>query len=421
MTVRHSFRAALSIALALFYVLILTGGCGTLNPSKPPVKPPASETPQPTSTATEQARGPVSRLIRIWLPARFDPASSVPGQLLKQRLDDFVASHSGLHIEVRIKDEATLLDALTLTNAAAPVVLPDLVILPRPDLETAALKGLIFPFDRTTDLNNAEDWFPYARDAARIQDTVYGLPFASDALDLVYNPAKIDNVSTWAAVLKGDKFAAPVADPQALLALSLYQSLGTGLLDSQGRPTVDEASLTQMLNLFADSRQSLLPVSFQFQTDDKVWQAYRAGDADIVVTWASRYLTKANVDMAAAPLLGLDGQPYTLATVWCWAQANPNTEQRSLTAELAETLMDPVFLAALTAEAGYLPTRQSALDEWTDVGRKRLADQVVSSAHLIPSSDVTLTLGPIIKQAVLGVLNGRSPQQASQDAITHLK
>jgi hypothetical protein len=71
-----------------------------------------------------------------------------------------------------------LLDALSAANAAAPLALPDLILLPRPQLETAALKGLLTPFDGLSASLNNGDWYDYARDLAQLQDSTFGLPLA---------------------------------------------------------------------------------------------------------------------------------------------------------------------------------------------------------------------------------------------------
>ena len=65
------------------------------------------------------------------------PASS----LLKARLDQFASENPDVRLEVRAKaleGAGGLLDSLVAANVAAPLALPDLVLLPRPVLESAA-------------------------------------------------------------------------------------------------------------------------------------------------------------------------------------------------------------------------------------------------------------------------------------------
>jgi hypothetical protein len=75
-----------------------------------------------------------------------------------------------------------LLDALVSANAAAPLALPDLVLLPRPLLESAALKGLLHPYDGLSSLMDDPSWFDYARQLAhfkssRMECLLQGMPW----------------------------------------------------------------------------------------------------------------------------------------------------------------------------------------------------------------------------------------------------
>src|SRR5919108_484995 len=82
----------------------------------------------------------------------------------------------------------------------APITLPDLVLLSRPDFEMAALLGLLHPIDGlSTSLDNP-NWYSYAQQLGQIQNTGYGLPFLGDALVLVYYP-ELGQIVTWEEVL----------------------------------------------------------------------------------------------------------------------------------------------------------------------------------------------------------------------------
>ncbi len=186
-------RVAL-LALVTFYLL---AGCG-------PASPPPASTLSPGLTATPRlstpgfaptdrvgaAQGPAARLIRVWLPPQLNPSNGTPaGNLLKTRLDEFSAAHPGLRLEVRVKAEsgpAGLLESLAAARQAAPSALPDLIALPYRDMESAATKGLIYPLDNLTGVLAGSDWYDYAHQLAQSQDATFGLPFAGDALVLVY-------------------------------------------------------------------------------------------------------------------------------------------------------------------------------------------------------------------------------------------
>ena len=90
-----------------------------------------------------------ARLVRIWLPPEFDPQGNSPASsLLKARLDEFASENPDVRLEVRVKaleGAGGLLESLVAANVAAPLALPDLVLLPRPLLESAAIKRIALP------------------------------------------------------------------------------------------------------------------------------------------------------------------------------------------------------------------------------------------------------------------------------------
>lgn len=413
--------------LALIPISLFISGCGPAStPTASTFSPGPTSTPLPSTPGLSPTERPAARLIRVWLPPQFDPSSGTPaGNLLKARLDEFVAAHPGLVVEVRDKAEsgpAGLLESLRTTSEAAPSAMPDLIALPYRDMESAATRGLIHPLDNLTGVLAGADWYDYAHQLAQIQNMTFGLPFAGDALVLVYRPSAAGDLEpNWDSIQTSQiVIAFPAADPQALVTLALYQSAGGSLVDSQNRPALDPQILAEVLTLYKNGAFS--NSATQFTTDDQAWQAFRAGRVDAVITWASSYLREAPNDSAALPLPGLQGLPYSLADGWIWAVAAPDAGQQASAVALAEYLVESRFAGAWTSALGYSPSRPSALAAWKDEKSKILAGNVATSAQLIPPVQVTSILGPLLKQAVLQVLNGQaSPNEAAQAAVAKLK
>lgn len=418
---------AVFLRFSLGLILLLASGCSEL-PLPGTATPPE---PVPTSTATlapvlEATRTPVGpSTLRIWLPPQFDPEGDSPGaNLLRARLDEFTARRSGVRVEFRIKSPSGpggLLDSLSAANAAAPLALPDLILLPRAALETAALKGLLYPFDELTTSLAEDDWYPYAQQLAHLQNSTFGLPFTGDALVLVYRPAEIpEPPADWAAALSlAGPLAFPAADEQALYTLSQYLANGAQIQDEEGRPKLDATTLAEVLTFYQEAEgASLMPFWLtQYATDQQAWEAYIENRAALVVTWASRFLRELPVDSVAAPLPTFDGTPFTLSTGWVWALTNPQIERHALSVELAEFLTSGDFLARYTDTAGYLPPRSSALAGWSNPTLISIFDQVLRSAQVIPPDDVLIALSPALQQATLDVLKEQTdPQSAAQKA-----
>jgi multiple sugar transport system substrate-binding protein len=406
--------------------LLFSAGCASLEPILASLTPPSPvptersiPTPPPVPTETAPAV-PESPILRIWLPEQFNPAAEgEPAEMLAQRLGEFEAQHPGLEIEIRIKtadEEGTILNALTVTSAAAPSTLPDLILLSRSDLEAAAQRGLLHPIDGLSSALEDPNWYSYAQQLGRIQNTGYGLPFLGDALVLVYYP-EIGQVVTWEDVLASEgQFVFPAGNPQGLIGLSLYASAGGEILDAQGLPTLDVEALTQVLLLIEEglSRDVFSPSLANVTNEMQTLQIYRTGSANKGIVWYLSYRPVS--DGAITPLPGLDEMPFSYATGWVWALAGTDPENQQLAVELAEYLVADDFIGEWTRETGYLPTRPSIVED-----RDRTMTAILESAQPIPSNDVLEVLGPLIQEALTRVLNGEQPEDVAGSILEKLR
>ena len=358
-------------------------------------------TPQSVDQITSQ------HVLTLWIPPQFDPESGSPsGQLFKDRLASFMSEYPNVQIEVRIKavsGPGGLLESLTTTSAAAPEVLPTLILLNRSSLETASLKGMISPLDEMSAAIDDPDWYDYARELAIIQGTVYGLPFTGDAALLVFRPLNFSNPpSNWNTIQSMQQpVIFPAADPEGLLTLTLYRSLGGTIQDTQLRPMLEKESLTQIFQLYEDGARNAIFPSWitQYQTDSQAWQAYTDQAANAVITWTSRYLSELPADSTAVALPTLGDEAYTVADGWMWALSETDPERKILGITLAEYLIDGGFLAQWSPQTSYLPVRPTSLGAQTNLNIKSLLSQVVIASHVRPANDLTTTIGPIVQEA----------------------
>ena len=382
--------------------------------------PPPLQTTE-ASTGQPESNGSQAKILRIWLPPQFNPnTNNAASALLKQRLTSFEVQHPGLEIDVRIKAEegdADLLNSLAITSVAAPSALPDLVALPRPALEAAVEKKLVRPLDDfSTELQNS-NWYPYARELAKVDGTPYGIPFAGDALVIIYRPDLVW-IKTWDDILLSEghlMFAG--ADSEAQVGLSMYMSAGGPLLDSQGHPTLDQEILTQVLEIFAKGRAAALfpDAVANISTDSQVLQEYRARRANMAIAHFSEY--RAAQDGLVQPLMGLKDAHFTSSTGWVWSLAGQNPDTQELSAQLADFLTADDFLAQWIKETGYLPTRGSPTNKTSDSP----IPAIIEAAQPSPSGDTLQVLGPAMQEALIRVLNGEQPEAVARSIVEKLK
>jgi multiple sugar transport system substrate-binding protein len=410
----------------IFAGLFFSAGCASLAPLLDSlITPTPVPTKQATSTPTVIATAtlPVEQnvpILRVWLPSEFHPTVENPAaKLLDQRLTKFETQHPGLKIEVRVKTADTdgeILNDLSVTSAAAPGVLPDLVLLSRPDLEAAALKGLLHPIDGLSTSLEDPNWYEYAQQLGHVQNTGYGLPFMGDAMVLVYYP-ELGMIVNWEDVLASQgQLVFQAGNPDGLTGLSLYASAGGQILDPQGLPTLDEDSLLRVLTLIEEGRsKKVFPPSLVNVTNEtQALQIYRTGSANKGIIWILNYHPTS--DGSIAPLPGLDEAPFSYATGWVWALAGSDPENQQLAAKLAEYLVADDFIAEWTETTGFLPTRPSSIKD-----EDRTMSAILESAHLIPSSSIIAVLGPLMQEAITRVLIGEAPKDVAASVIQKLK
>jgi len=396
-------------------------GCADLTAllSTPTPAPVSQTTATPQATSTVIVPQAAEHILRVWLPPRLDPsADAASARLLQGRLTEFAEAHPELTIEIRIKAESgdtSLLNSLSVTNAAAPSVLPDLIALSRADLETAASRGLLHPMDGLSTLLDDPNWYPYARELGHIQNIGYGLPFAGNALVLLHRPEL--TFDTWEDIflLEEESLSFPAGDPQALFALHLYISSGGVLTDEQGLPTLEEEPLTQSLNLIKAGldAQKFSPTLTEIETYDQAFEVYRIGQADMVVAWSSSQRAGLNDVMRDIP--GLTNSS-VFADGWMWALAGGAPENQQVAVELAEYLLADEFLGEWTRELNYLPTR--LLPENSQETR---LNALLELARVMPSNATMEILGPILSQAVSRVLSGEPVEVVTRTVLDQIK
>jgi multiple sugar transport system substrate-binding protein len=400
----------------------------------------AIDTSTPTVVDTRVAISPVPEKtdqavgvhLKIWVPPQFDPNADTPaGELLKARLEEFQSANPQVSVEVRLKaitGTGGLLDSLMTTNAAAPLALPDLIALPQSLLESAVQEGLIYPFDGLTTAMDDHEWYEYARQLGRVQNSTYGLPFAGDALTMAYRPLMIETPPRdWdsTSAITGT-LAFPAADPQALFTLVQYQSAGGVVQNEQGQAILEEKFLVDVLNFFQTAgRAGVMPYWLaQFENEDQVWGSFSGRQSSMAISWFSSYLHQYEslpIQSQLAVLPTADGEAYTLATGWVWAIAGSRPDRYEMSARLAEYLLEDAFLGQWTSAAGYLPPHSGALANWRDAQLRSLVEQIQESAHLLPPPGVIAKVGPLLMEATVDVLKEQSdPLSAAKAALEEL-
>lgn len=386
-------------------------------------------TPTPTPAPTQVADSPsTTTSLEVWLPPQFSPNNDdLPASLLLTRLNEFNDLYPNLNVTYRIKAEsgpASLLESLKTASNAAPLVLPDLVLLSTRDMVRAAEQELIYPYPENF-FTEEEDWYSVSFPMGSFQQQIFGIPFAADALVAVYNPLVVEVFpSSWNnLILEEHTISFPAADPQALYTLALYLSIQGRLLDDENTVILENQPLADILNYYfqALSVNLLPPNASQLDTDESAFSQLLAGRSEIAITWANRYLSLSNPSVSATTPPTIEGNSSTLIKGWVWSVTSPDPNIQAAAAELARFLSAPEFMGPWTEASNLLPSRPSATDLWQNEHNSALAGLLLSVGENVPPPRVVETVGTPIREAIFDVLTGvQTPAEAAQTAVDSL-
>lgn len=413
--------------LLVLVLASLLNGCAAL----PIAQPEATETPATDATATEadgEEATPISAspsALIVWLPPRFDPNDgSLAASILQARIDEFVDQHPQVRVDVRVKaQEGTggLLDSLQQAQAAAPLALPDVVLLPHTQLSAAVASDLLLPFASLGSESASADWYEFARDMASVQGQTYGLPFGADALVTAVHPTAVANYpESWSALLEARLplgFAA--ADPQALFTLAELQGASGEQGIQDGQVSFSQETLLSVFEFFEGAAErNVFPFWLtQYQNQEQSWQAFTEGRVPMVASRISRVFDTRNTDIAGAPLPTHDGSATTLVEGWVWSVTTPDSAKTELAEELAAFLTAPEFLAQFSAAAGLLPARPSSLAAWSPDARQALASQLVENAVALPDEAQLTVWGTALSENVVALLKQELTAEEAMQAV----
>jgi len=425
------FRLIVGIGLLALFVFGISScnlpDLANLLPSNSPtdLPDPAVVSPTPIPTATPNVPVLQSRTLIVWVPPQFDPKSgTTAGNLFLSRLDEFKSRRSQTEIQIRVKPlegDYGLLESLRITGSAAPIIKPDLIALPRSIMEQAFREGLIMPLDDINGKFSDDEWFDYALDLARVEDSTTGIPFAGDLLTLAY---KNDNEEypppDWESVLNSQKaLAFPASDSRGLVTLALYQSLGGEFVDDTGSYMLSGDLMLEVLSYYQLAQAAgVMPYWLtQFETDQQAWQSYQDRQSTLALSWSSIILGSDSTNTSLAAIPTKEGKAFSYADGWVWCVIPSDLENESVALELANFLTAESYLSVWGIEAGYLPVQPSSLESWSEMPYYSTLQQLLPSAVLIPGNDLIAEFGPEMRDAVVSVLKDQVEPEAALAAL----
>jgi len=394
---------------------------------------PRSVASQPTQQNTPAVQPtPETITVAVWWPDElYPPADSAALALLDRQLDSFRSTYSAYGLDVRRKRTNGLGGILPTLRTAAPVApgaLPDLTLMRRADMLTAATEGLIVPLD---------DWIPSdvadsnliagTRALGEINGVLYGVPYALNFFHVAYRASVFDQpLLTFDDVLLNEPHYLFPAGTTLLNWTVLLQYLEAGghLVDANGAVMLEREPLVTVLDYYARGvdRGIFGTNLLEFTQYDDYWNQFVAAEVHMVgvdsLTYLSQQASVQNVGLAPIPTV--DGLPVTALDGWMWVLTTQDPDRQQQARTFLSWMMRISQQSAFTEAFGVVPSQSRALRLWDDEVYADFAQTLLESALVIPGAQRSNSAAMALQQSLVAVLDGESPEVAADAALGKL-
>lgn len=393
-------------------------------------------TPQgtPTASTPTPTLSPEKPTVRIWWPDELYPQKAGTAQdVLDSQLEGFRLAYSNFDLEVRRKRSNGLGGILPMLRTAGPVApgaLPDLTLMRRADMVTAATEGLIYPL---TDWVPADlvgsNLLPGVRSLGEIDGVLFGVPYALNLEHVVYRTSVIpEPLLTFADVLaQQPKYVFPAGmAPVSWTVLLQYWAAGGRLADPNGSAKLDRDPLLLVLNYYAQGVEKGVfgPALLSRTLLADCWTDFVTGAANMVAVDSVTYLTPKNSvtdRVGLAPIPTVDGSAITALDGWMWVLPTQDPDHQQRARAFLLWIMRISQQSLFTEALGILPSQQRALRLWDDKAYADFAQDLLPSAQIIPAAQRNNNAAAVLQESVASVLNGTPPEAAADAALEKLK
>ena len=152
----------------------------------------------PTSAppATVEVTEPVTLTLNIWWPEPLAPIDNQDAaDLLSEQISAFQAANRDISGRFSAEKSAgcrrDYVDAASAASLVAPRALPDLTLLRRSDMLSAAQAGLIMPLDEQAEAAILDNFQPMVGALGRMNDRLYGLPYNVEVQHMAYQTGSV--------------------------------------------------------------------------------------------------------------------------------------------------------------------------------------------------------------------------------------
>ncbi len=393
----------------------------------------AQRAPRPASASIQITPAPAPEVVRVWWPDELYPQDDeLALETLRAQWDGFAEAYPMLTLEVRRKRSSGLggiLPTLRTAEPVAPSVLPDLTLMRRADMITAANEGLIVPLDDwlPADLAN-NNLLPGVRSLGEINGVLYGVPYALNVVHAAYRPAALSVPPTSFEEILATRtpYLFPAgAIPVSWTLLLQYFAAGGRLVDETGAAVLDAQPLLDVLEFYAQGVQIGLfgPALLQYVRYEDYWNRFVAAASNLVAVDTSTFLGRRDSVPNARPVSipTPDGTPITALDGWMWVVATQDPERYQRVSAFLAWMMRVGQQSLFTEAFGMLPSQTRALRLWDDREYAQFAQDLLATAILVPEAQRNNNASLALQEALVAVLEGTAPDIAADNALARFE
>ena len=386
----------------------------------------AGQEAEAVTTAPELTR------VVLWWPERLAPAGNPAVlDLLNSQLEAFQSLQGNVTLQLRLKANEGPNGILATLRAASPVapgVLPDLALMQRADMLTAARDGLIYPLEEGLSSTTLEDLFPAALDLGRINGELYGLPWLLTLQHMAWSPQRGDPPpASYADLLAADThFAIPAASTAQMndLLLTQYLAAGGRLPTNTQRPA-DVEAWRQTLGFYDQALAQMLlngAVTGYSRASDYAGLLL-SGQLDAAVLGSDEWLAlqAEGARPGYGPVPTLDGSLTGTLEGWLWVLVTDSSGRQALSARFLDWMLGSGRQSEFARSVHLLPSGATAwgmleASPWLDFVRQLLDNAVLPLAGGDEGDAVNSA-----RNALMAVLAGESDAgTATEDLLRRL-
>lgn len=385
----------------------------------------------PASTVEATASVPVT--LNVWWPEPLAPIDNQDAaDLLSEQISAFQAANNDIAVDFRLKkaqDVGGIMSTLKAANLVAPGALPDLTLVRRSDMLSAAQAGLIMPMDERIPAAILDNLSPMVGALGRVNDRLYGLPYNVEVQHIAAQPGLYPaNEWSFADVLSERiAYVFPAGRANTLSDVFLAQYRDATNTRESTTISVDADQLEALFAFYQTAVDDGLidPIVLEYILPEDYRGGLSRGDIPAGVVTSTLYLKlmadpdSDALDFASIPTAS--GQPATVVDGWMWVLTSADAEQQAAAMRFLTWMLDPDRQGRYNQAISMLPSQRSALRQWEDPQYAAFIDLLLNNATLPLAESTGGITARVIQSALASVISGqRTAEEAAQDVVTQL-